>query len=359
MIGLFNLHGPLRINEVFKVVPANFSFNKEHAILYIDQPVGTGYSYVDEPQGDKHNTRPDCFDQNGYSIDQCGVGLDLMEFLVKFGTVFPEAHTRPMYLLGESYAGKYLPTLASHILDHNEASGIRDQFNLRGFAIGDGLTDPETQIRHYGKLALSFGLANPNQANEIDQLAEKAIASAREGHWVQASSYRNDLFNYYRNITNNVDYYDIRNGDLPHQWKHMEKFLNQANVKSSVHFPAKRSFFRDPKVVSSMQGDIMRSVVHLFPKFEGLKMMFFQGQFDYRDGPMSQFDWLYQTFPCLKEAQAKIWEVDGHTAGYRTACHGKEVSQVTVLQAGHMVSLTQPARGLDLLNWFIKANTKP
>lgn len=97
------------------------------------------------------------------------------------------------------------------------------------------------------------GLANPSQADVIDQLAEKSVAAAQRGHWVRASSYRNTIFDYYRNITNNVDYYDIRNGDLPHGWKHMETFLNTTAVKRAVNIPADRYFYRDPKVLSAMQ----------------------------------------------------------------------------------------------------------
>lgn len=351
MIGLFNLHGPLKITKDFKIAPRAYSWNEEYATLYIDQPVGSGYSYVASA---KSEYSPECYNSEGYTIAQCGIGKDLLEFLKQFGETFPTLHNRPLYLTGESYAGKYLPTLAAAILDHNDCNGSGSMFDLKGFAIGDGLTDPESQILAYSQLSLSLGLANPKQSRHIQGLAEKAVDSAQRKDWNLATQTRNKLFDYYRTITNFVDFYDVRNGDLPHNWVHMEAFLNRPEVKEAVHVPAYRNFFRDPKVLSSMEPDIMKSVTHLFPKFHGrLKMLFFQGQFDYRDGPMSQYDWLYRVFPCLEKNTPKVWVVEGHTAGYSTRCSAEHVTHTVVLQAGHMVSQTQPARGLAMLKTFI------
>lgn len=48
---------------------------------------------------------------------------------------FPEYMKHDIYIIGESYAGIYVPTLVREILK-NETSVIRDQ--LKGMAIGDG-----------------------------------------------------------------------------------------------------------------------------------------------------------------------------------------------------------------------------
>ena len=46
MLGLFQEHGPCRItNDSSSVIPNPYSWNNEANILYIDQPVGVGFSY--------------------------------------------------------------------------------------------------------------------------------------------------------------------------------------------------------------------------------------------------------------------------------------------------------------------------
>ena len=46
MLALFQENGPCRItNDSSSLVPNPYSWNNEANILYIDQPVGAGYSY--------------------------------------------------------------------------------------------------------------------------------------------------------------------------------------------------------------------------------------------------------------------------------------------------------------------------
>jgi carboxypeptidase C (cathepsin A) len=48
MIGLFQEHGPCRITNDSRSVTINpFSWNNEVNMLYIDQPVGVGFSHGD------------------------------------------------------------------------------------------------------------------------------------------------------------------------------------------------------------------------------------------------------------------------------------------------------------------------
>ena len=71
-------------------------------LLFIDQPVGTGWSY-----GEKAAT----------SLDE--IGDDFVTFLLNFYTEFPEYQSRELVLTGESFGGKYLSYAANAILAHN------------------------------------------------------------------------------------------------------------------------------------------------------------------------------------------------------------------------------------------------
>ena len=55
---------------------------------------------------------------------------------------FPEFKSNDLYISGESYAGVYVPYLAHYIVKHNEEASDDDfKPNLKGFAVGNGVTN--------------------------------------------------------------------------------------------------------------------------------------------------------------------------------------------------------------------------
>ncbi|KAK2139434.1 hypothetical protein LSH36_1793g00012 [Paralvinella palmiformis] len=64
----------------------------EVSVLFLDQPVGTGYSYVDDPQY--------------YATDNQEVAMDMLSWIKVFLENYPEFQTLPLYIFGESYGGK-------------------------------------------------------------------------------------------------------------------------------------------------------------------------------------------------------------------------------------------------------------
>ena len=97
-------------------------------MMYIDNPVGAGYSFA-KPEG--------------LPTTQSEVADDLYAFLIQFFTLFPEYQPNPFYAFGESYAGKWVPTICKRIHDMNQMSDF--QINLAGFGIGNGWIAPEDQ----------------------------------------------------------------------------------------------------------------------------------------------------------------------------------------------------------------------
>lgn len=60
MIGLIQEHGPCRIkNDSSGVTPNPYSWNNEANVLYIDQPVGVGFSHGDLKVGTSQQAAAD------------------------------------------------------------------------------------------------------------------------------------------------------------------------------------------------------------------------------------------------------------------------------------------------------------
>lgn len=49
----------------------------------------------------------------------------------------------PLFITGESYAGKYVPAIAAYILTKPSSSIIKQALLKGGIAVGDGFTDPK------------------------------------------------------------------------------------------------------------------------------------------------------------------------------------------------------------------------
>lgn len=47
MFGLFAENGPYRVDTNLKLVPQPYTWNSKYHMLYIDNPVGAGFSFTD------------------------------------------------------------------------------------------------------------------------------------------------------------------------------------------------------------------------------------------------------------------------------------------------------------------------
>eukprot|EP00931_Biecheleriopsis_adriatica_P057113 TRINITY_DN33876_c0_g1_i1.p1 TRINITY_DN33876_c0_g1~~TRINITY_DN33876_c0_g1_i1.p1 ORF type:complete len:515 (-),score=67.70 TRINITY_DN33876_c0_g1_i1:233-1777(-) len=105
-----------------------YRWTKLGSLLIRNLPPPVGFSYCDPagPSGD------------GYS---CGSWNDTktakhsFEFMKNWLAAFPEYTSNDLFLIGESYAGLYVPMLAREILNAGPAGPAAQ---LKGFAVGDG-----------------------------------------------------------------------------------------------------------------------------------------------------------------------------------------------------------------------------
>ena len=128
LFGMLGEIGPVifdRDSGEMKLNP--FSWNKNSNLLFIEQPAGVGFSETDDPE---FMWNDDIMAEN--------LLFGLKDFINEF-----QLKGRPLYITGESYAGVYVPYLATYIL---KDTSEEDKVNLKGIFVGNGLTDGETDI---------------------------------------------------------------------------------------------------------------------------------------------------------------------------------------------------------------------
>lgn len=127
LIGFATENGPWTFSSETDPVTNNYSWNNEANILYIEQPAGVGFSYC--------NSQADCASSDDGSAD------DNLLVLLGWFDKFPEYANHDLWLSGESYAGIYVPLLASRVHNHNQkATETEFKPNLKGFMVGNGVT---------------------------------------------------------------------------------------------------------------------------------------------------------------------------------------------------------------------------
>lgn len=108
------------------LIPNPHSWTKVSNILFVDSPVGTGFSYS--------NTATD------YRTGDFKAASDIHTFLIKWFEAFPEFLSNPFYVGGESYCGINIPMVVQEIVNGNEA-GIKPTLNIKGYLVGNGMAD--------------------------------------------------------------------------------------------------------------------------------------------------------------------------------------------------------------------------
>jgi cathepsin A (carboxypeptidase C) len=135
MMGMFMLHGPCLVDEGGNTTIFNpHSWNEEFNVLFLDQPAGVGFSYVDDSEN--NDAYPRRTEESAH------------EFLSTVNLIYealPHLKNSSLFLTGESYGGRYVPLYSSAILDWNANVENERKIPLASIMMGDGWTSPQDQ----------------------------------------------------------------------------------------------------------------------------------------------------------------------------------------------------------------------
>ncbi|XP_055837109.1 venom serine carboxypeptidase-like [Episyrphus balteatus] len=357
LFGLFTENGPFQFDGE-KLKKRDFRWSRKLNLIYIDNPVGTGFSFAD--------------DEAGYSRNEKQVGHNLYEAMKQLFMLFDFSKTKGFYVTGESYGGKYVPALAYYTHHAQKKSGPNDvKIPLKGMAIGNGLSDPEHQM-NYGDYLYQLGLIDSNGRDEFQAAEKKGIDCIHKHDMNCAFDVFDSLINMdessygslFRNLTGYDQYFNYLSTKPDTSDAFMGEFLQSALTRRAIHVGNKtfHDLEGENKVEEYLKADVMDSVAtwvaDILNADEKYKVWIYNGQLDIIVAYPLTMNYLqklkFNAAEKYKEAKRAIWWVDGEIAGYKK--EAGSLTELLVRDAGHMAPMDQPKWVFDLISNFTETN---
>ncbi|XP_015188707.1 PREDICTED: retinoid-inducible serine carboxypeptidase-like [Polistes dominula] len=187
--GNFEELGPLDTN----LRPRNYTWVKDYNVLFIDNPVGAGFSYVEN--------------LSAYALTNEQIAIDLVECMKGFLKKLPKFSNVPTYILTESYGGKMGAEFALIWYKEQQSGTIKS--NLKGIGLGDAWISPIDSVLTWAPFLLSTGMIDSNGYRKIEILANATRDAVNNGQWSMATSLREYTKNVILQLTDNIDFYNI------------------------------------------------------------------------------------------------------------------------------------------------------
>ncbi|XP_019230874.1 PREDICTED: serine carboxypeptidase II-3-like, partial [Nicotiana attenuata] len=337
--------GPFRVNSDGKTLWLNqYAWNNVANILFLESPAGVGFSYS--------NTSSD------YVTGDEKTKQDSFTFLINWMEKFPEYKRREFYIVGESYAGHYVPQLAQMILSHKKIEPNL-VINLQGIATGNALIDDETTSTGSYDFYWTHALIS-------DEVHEGIVLNCNFSAETTSEAC-NEYINQAVSCRGNIDNYDIyaplcypqANTSLPRcrfdpcSDNYVYSYLNTAEVQKAlnvrglpyswapcnwgIHIGWKDS----PDTVLPIFQELMQS---------GIRVWIYSGDTD-NVLPVTTTRYAINKMGTPVKTPWYPWNFQGEVGGY--AVEYQNLTFVTVRGAGHFVSSYQPGRALTMFSSFI------
>ena len=392
LLGFLTEQGPFRPTEDGLLEFNKWTWNQKANMVFIEQPVGVGFSYSDN--------------SSDYRIGDDQTALDNVQVILQFISKFPEYSKTPIYLTAESYGGHYIPTWADAILDYNYANP-KNLINLAGFAVGNPYVDywsgVGAQMEAYwdhqllpsnlwdiyvsngctnavgylnnsvcSSLTLDFmrkiNSINPYaldypvclDTQEIHML--KYLLSGPDIEIIQTSHHDQVKQGNLRGLQYSQGNQDSQDSqDIPYQpceenWT--TKYLNRPDVIDAIHVINSVNWEECSRTTKYELSDKMKSTIHIYRKLieqkdVPLNMLIYSGDDDSVCATKYTNEWVYG-LGYIPTTNWKTWVTpDGQVAGYETVFKvpkGNSFKFATVHGAGHEVPTYKPEEAYVLFN---------
>ncbi|KAF1350543.1 carboxypeptidase Y precursor [Lizonia empirigonia] len=347
MIGMLQENGPCLINEFGNGTVYNeYGWSKNANVIYVDQPAGVGFSYIDE----------------GVPVPGTSftAAEDLHHFLQLFTSdVFPNLRGKEFHITGESYAGHYVPTLGAQIVSQNMLYPKRPQVNLQSIFLGNAYVSPlDTAFGYWETLCttnpgVDSPIFNHTRCDIMATHLPRCLELARVCYdHPTPQSTKDDLC--YPEITRIGEYLNL-------PWVYEALNVPKAVGNYSV-------FSEEVAIAFSLTNDLGIStqpqVLYLLEN--GIDVLFYQGNLDLACNTAGNLQWAnsmpWKGQPAFVAQSKQMWKHGKQEVGWYkqvkvVTASGRDTTFAlsTVNGAGHLVPFDKPEEALALVDkWLTK-----
>ncbi|TVT97640.1 hypothetical protein EJB05_57090 [Eragrostis curvula] len=229
--GNFQEIGPLDVN----LEPRNLTWLQNADLIFVDHPVGTGYSYVDDPIA--------LVTTDSQAVE------DIIELLRVLTKELPTLQQSPLFLVGESYGGKFAAMIGVAVLRANKAGILK--VTLGGVVLGDSWVSADDHALSYGQLLHSVSRLDENAVAHTDRLAGIVKEQMLVGQFAAARKTWTDLLDYIDSRTDSVN---------------MQNFLLDSGMNPVLAQGLEESSDSAPNKIVSIMNGIIKDKLKIIPK---------------------------------------------------------------------------------------------
>jgi len=328
-------NGPYIFNKSTKLARNPYAWNEAGDLLYVDQPVGTGFSRM-------RGYETECYNET------C-VAIDMYAFLNKFVEKYPEYQQKSLYLFGQSYAGQYIPAVSAYYLKHPVKNGLI----LKGIGIGNGVEDFISQLGTHPTYGFEHKLLSSFEfyVQQIDALIcqiSLLIGNANKAQCLNAFEEMGRKVLNPNDIRDKVGYYEI--GEI-------EKYIQLEDTRKLLNVNMRTYGICNGTIYNKFLYDMYYYPLDdlKFSVDSGISVMLYHGEYDavcnWHGGLLVTDELKWEGQKTYKNLALKPMILNGRFGGeYKSY---KNLAFVKVKDAGHFSPYNQPEFTLDLLNWPI------
>lgn len=350
MTGLLTELGPSKFPDPDGLPRHNpYSWNNNASVIFLDQPVNTGFSYSGTNVG-----------------TSTGSAKDIYSMLTLFFNQYPQYSNQSFHISGESYGGHYIPAAAHEILSHEDRN-----INLKSIMVGNGLTDPLTQYKYYRPMACGEGgypaVLTDQQCKDMDtalprceQMIQKCYETVGDQTCADAESYCNQ-FVLDKIYAGHRDPYNIRRTGAEAPKNYIDNFISSNHTLSVLGVKPGLTYEMCNGTVHlafDKTGDWMKPLQRAVPEtLTKIPVLVYAGDADYMCNWLGNRAWTealeWPGKKAYNDATVQPLKLGGAGKEYGNIKNSGNFTFMRIFQAGHMVPSDQPETALDFANRWL------